>query len=172
MSREVLEEALCSFEGTICFVSHDRSFMDSIATKVFEVENGSVRTFLGNYSYYLWKKEQEREEEQRVSESPRPERSGPGPVTPSGGPKSKDQKRREAAARQRASRAKAAARKERLRIQDEITTAEARLEEIDIALADSAVYTDGERVKTLVNEQRRLRSEVDDLYERWAELED
>ncbi|MBN2565739.1 MAG: ABC-F family ATP-binding cassette domain-containing protein [Candidatus Eisenbacteria bacterium] len=174
MSREVLEEALGRFEGTVCFVSHDRSFMDAIATKVIEVQDGSIRTYLGNYSYYLWKKEQERLEREKPAG---PELASPGAEGQSSqngkrGPKSKEQKRREAADRQRASRAKSTARRDRLRVQDEISSAETRLEEIDIALSDSSIYTDGERVRVLVSEQRELRQRVDDLYERWAELED
>ena len=56
-------------------------------------------------------------------------------------------------------------------MQEEIALAEARLEEIDIALADPSVYADGDRMRPLVNEQRKLRTAVDDLYERWASLE-
>jgi ATP-binding cassette subfamily F protein 3 len=178
MSREVLEDALSRFEGTICFVSHDRSFMDALATRIIEVECGRIRTYLGNYSYYLWKKEQERPgEEAARTVVTADSASDSGAASPRSsversGPKTKEQKRREAAERKRTSRAKAAARKERLAVQERIAEAERRLEEIDIALADTAVYLDGERVRTLVTEQRELRKSVDELYDRWAELED
>ena len=55
-SREVLLEALKSFEGTILFVSHDRSFLHELAEKVYEVDTGEIRIYPGNYKYYLDKK--------------------------------------------------------------------------------------------------------------------
>jgi len=56
-SKDVLLDALRSFEGTVIFVSHDRYFVNALATRVVEVENGSLENFYGNYEYYLEKKE-------------------------------------------------------------------------------------------------------------------
>jgi ATP-binding cassette subfamily F protein 3 len=169
-AREVLEEALETYKGTICFVSHDRSFMDGIANKVLEIEGGRLRVYLGGYSDYLWSKEREAEE----VEGGRAPRDAPARRRGSraGGPKSREQKRREAEERSRRSPAKRRAREERRQVQDEIASSEHRLEELEIALADPAVHADGQKMKTLVGEQRALRSRVDKLYERWAELED
>ena len=174
-SREVLEQALRRFEGTICFVSHDRAFMDAIATNVIEVQGGRVKTYLGSYSDYLWKKEQERIDE--AASSPATS-SGDGSACAGGspsrrrGPKSKEQKRREARERQHASGTKTSARRERRDVQGEITRSEKRIEDLEMAMLDSSVYGDGKKMKDLVTEQRKLRSRVDELYERWAELED
>ena len=55
-SKEVLEEALKEYQGTIVFTSHDRWFIDSIAQKTLEISNHSLVTYLGNYSYYAEKK--------------------------------------------------------------------------------------------------------------------
>jgi protein subunit release factor A len=55
---------------------------------------------------------------------------------------------------------------------EDIAKCEKRLEEIRLALADPAAYSDGMKTKKLVNEQRKVQSNVDRLYERWAELED
>ncbi len=55
---------------------------------------------------------------------------------------------------------------------DEIARSEKRIEDLEIALLDSSVHADGKKMKELVTEQRELRSRVDKLYERWAELED
>ena len=52
-SKEVLEEALQAFTGTIVFISHDRYFINCIATQVVEVEGGRLTTYLGNYDDYL-----------------------------------------------------------------------------------------------------------------------
>jgi ATP-binding cassette subfamily F protein 3 len=55
-SKDVLLEALRTFEGTVVFVSHDRYFLDQVATRVFEVGGGEVRVFPGNYEDYIWRK--------------------------------------------------------------------------------------------------------------------
>jgi ATP-binding cassette subfamily F protein 3 len=173
-SREVLESALARYEGTICFVSHDRSFMDAIATKVIEVRDGRVKTYLGSYSDYLWKKEQELAEAEGRAVGPGAADGGREATTRhrKRGPKSKEQKRREARERQKSSGAKAAARRERREVQEEIARSEKQLEDIEIALLDPTAHADGEKMKSLVTKQRELKARVDELYDRWAELED
>lgn len=59
-SREVLLQALRTFEGTILFVSHDRNFLHELAEKVYEVDTGEIRMYPGNYQYYLDKKESQK----------------------------------------------------------------------------------------------------------------
>src|SRR5579862_853066 len=56
-AKDVLLEALEKFTGTVVFVSHDRYFIDKLATRVFEIADGEVRVFPGNYEDYLWRKE-------------------------------------------------------------------------------------------------------------------
>jgi ATP-binding cassette subfamily F protein 3 len=56
-AKDVLLEALQGFSGTVVFVSHDRYFIDKLATRVFEVGSGAVHVFPGNYEDYLWRKE-------------------------------------------------------------------------------------------------------------------
>jgi ATP-binding cassette subfamily F protein 3 len=55
-AKDVLLEALQAYTGTVVFVSHDRYFMDKLATRVFEVEDGRVHVYPGNYEDYLWRK--------------------------------------------------------------------------------------------------------------------
>jgi ATP-binding cassette subfamily F protein 3 len=57
-AKDVLLEALEKFTGTVVFVSHDRYFIDKLATRVFEVADGGVQVFPGNYEDYLWRKQQ------------------------------------------------------------------------------------------------------------------
>jgi ATP-binding cassette subfamily F protein 3 len=191
-SREVLEGALSRYDGTICFVSHDRSFMDAIATKVIEVGGGGIRTYIGTYSDYIWAKKREAEEEDASRRGGRGGSGGPrsalGGTRHSGGsdaeapaktgkrrgggPKSKEQKRREAEERQNASPEKKALRKMLREARDEIEAGESRLEEILVALTDPEVYGDGMKVKTLSNEQEATRRRVDELYDILAEHDD
>ncbi len=56
-AKDVLLEAIANFTGTVVFVSHDRYFIDGLATKVFEVEGGHVHVYPGNYEDYLWRKQ-------------------------------------------------------------------------------------------------------------------
>ena len=57
-AKDVLLEAIAAFSGTVVFVSHDRYFIDRLATRVIEVENGVITTYPGNYEDYLRKKEE------------------------------------------------------------------------------------------------------------------
>lgn len=59
LSRQVLEDALADYEGTLLFISHDRGFINAIANRIVEIRDGRLRSFMGNYDDYLWKKEQE-----------------------------------------------------------------------------------------------------------------
>jgi ATP-binding cassette subfamily F protein 3 len=70
-AREVLEEALDQFEGTMLFISHDRYFINRIATKVVEVREGRLWEYVGDYDYYLEKKEEAAGEPRAVSREPR-----------------------------------------------------------------------------------------------------
>jgi ATP-binding cassette subfamily F protein 3 len=55
-AKDVLLEALSKYSGTVVFVSHDRYFIDNLATRVFEIEDGHVHVYPGNYEDYLWRK--------------------------------------------------------------------------------------------------------------------
>jgi ATP-binding cassette subfamily F protein 3 len=69
-AKDVLLESLQEFSGTLVFVSHDRYFIDRLASKVFEIENGEVRVFAGNYEDYLWRKQQPAPLEAPVESAP------------------------------------------------------------------------------------------------------
>jgi ATP-binding cassette subfamily F protein 3 len=74
-AKEVLLEALRNFTGTLVFVSHDRHFIDHLATKIFEIGGGEVRVYPGNYEDYLWRKQRDAEpsEEARTETAPAPQ---------------------------------------------------------------------------------------------------
>src|SRR5438477_11868908 len=68
-AKDLLLEAIAAFSGTVIFVSHDRYFIDRLATRVLEVENGTVHTYQGNYEDYLRKKEQMAQEQASESKA-------------------------------------------------------------------------------------------------------
>jgi ATP-binding cassette subfamily F protein 3 len=73
----VLLEALASYTGTVVFVSHDRYFIDNLATRIFEIEDGHVHVYPGNYEDYLWRKAGGPEALNQTVAKPQPE---PAPV--------------------------------------------------------------------------------------------
>ena len=68
-AKDVLLEALEKFTGTVVFVSHDRYFIDKLATRVFEVADGAVQVFPGNYEDYLWRKQRENSGESEAEQA-------------------------------------------------------------------------------------------------------
>jgi len=161
VSKEVLEEALASFNGTIVFISHDRYFINRIATHVVEVDRGRLTTHLGNYDEYLARKA-------GVADVPVP----PSPT--------EDRKR--AAAKPAAARiAPRPSRKglereiktikERLQgIETQISAMERRIEEIGLALADPDLYRDGGRAREIAQARKDAEQKVAWLMKEWEEL--
>jgi ATP-binding cassette subfamily F protein 3 len=182
--KEVLEEALEQYPGAIVVVTHDRSLMARLATRVIEVTDGRVRLYPGGYDDY----EQARlaraagaaaqapaeprgrsgERPAPATQGPRAERSARKPPSPPGGAGAREHR---ATATSRAARATEQQRaKELKRVERDIETREARVKALEAQLADPEVYHDGARAKELVAEYERLRSELESLWQRMAEL--
>jgi len=168
---EVLESALVDYTGTLVFISHDRDFLNALATRVVEVRGGTLREFLGNYDAYLIKL---REEAQRASSasvaSPsagandRAAAGSPGAASPGDAQRTREERK----ARERAQRRLA-------RIEEQIGEKEAQVEELGARLGDPGVYGDYARLREVEAERDATRSEVAALYAQWemlaAELE-
>jgi ATP-binding cassette subfamily F protein 3 len=147
-AREVLENALAQFQGTIVFISHDRYFINRIATKIVEVGGGALTTYLGSYDDYLAAK----------SRAGAPE-AAPAVAT--------------AAGRTRRARASRGVRELRRRLEEvekQIHALEARLAEIGVALGDPAFYEDGERVRAVTAERKTAEDRVVWLMHEWEQL--
>jgi ATP-binding cassette subfamily F protein 3 len=184
-AREILEEALEQFDGTMLFISHDRYFINRIATKVVEVRDGRLAEYAGDYDYYLEKKEEE-----QGSAAPSAERRAPSaePKAASGGPASepraasqepgaaapkartREAKRAEAEARQRKSRELAPLKARLKEMEGEIAKAEARIQSLADQMANPDLYKDGERAREVAREKKGLEEQVASLYGKWEEL--
>ncbi len=152
-SREVLEEALATFTGTIVFISHDRYFINRIATKVVEVAAGRLTPHLGDYDDYLATKERAEPETPDEATSARPEP--------------------EKIRRRRAPRVSPEVRELRRRlgeVEAQIAALEERLRDLGEALADPGLYTDGERVRAIALERKSAEERVAWLLREWEEL--
>ena len=157
--KEVLEDALEQYPGAVVVVTHDRSLMARLATRILEVNHGRVTLYPGGYDDY---------ESTRLAREAPPAPAPPPPVAAAPGPKSAPARGGAEARRPRGDQQKRG--KEVARIEKDIETHEARIAELGVQLADPAVYHDGPQAKQLVTEFERLRAEVETLWERLGEL--
>lgn len=151
-SREVLEEALDSFSGTIITVSHDRYFINRVANRVIEMRTDGVTEYIGNYDDYLERKNRPIEQE-AVQGKTRTELE--------------KEKRREKMSRQ-------ALRQMKARAQDAEKAVAAKEEEIstlEAQMADPSLYADAPRAAQVQREYRCAQDELQALYEQWEQAE-
>jgi len=183
-SKDVLLEALCAFNGTIIFVSHDRAFIEGLATRVLELTAegagipSRVRNFPGNYRYYMERIEREAAGETpvgtadnlRKGSAAASVKSGSGSGNPLSGSNAsagagssyEDDKRLKAERRK--------FEKEEARLLGEIGVAEEGLKTQENALADPAVYSDGIKSRSVQAEIERYHSLIADLSAQWEAL--
>ena len=168
-SREVLEAALAAFPGTLVFISHDRYFINRIATAVVEVTRGQLVTYLGSYDDYLDAKARA-EAEATAGEKP-PARP---PAVTAPAPRSEPVAHAaRAEAPRRSGKVARDVRELRRRLEEverQIHALEARLAEIGERLGDPAFYADGERVRAVAAERKSAEEQVTWLMREWEEL--
>lgn len=156
-SKQVLEDALENYEGTIVFVSHDRYFINKIANKVLDITGDDYSIYLGNYDYYLEKREQE-----LIAK------------------KLKEEKTDEV--QEKVANDYALGKEEKKRIRKLERTREELLEKIESLeekvslvnneLTKEEVYTDAIKVQEYNEELRSLNQEIEDLNNTWLEIEE
>jgi ATP-binding cassette, subfamily F, member 3 len=157
-SRQILETALANYPGAVVFISHDRYFINRVATKVMHIENGVLIEYAGDYDYYLWK----HAEDVQGSSKTKSKASAKTKDTPQ--PKPQDNyNQRKAAQRETEKRAKAL-----VRLEKQIEANEARMLEIDALLGDPDVFRDAERCKMLFAERTQLGTAIEALYAEWS----
>ncbi len=162
-SREVLEEALAEYDGTLVVVSHDRYFINRVATSIGETGEGSLVVYPGDYDTFLERKASAESEaaprDDARDDLRRKERE-----------RSRDAKRAEAEERNRRYRERKAIEERLAPVEDAIAALESRVREIDDALASPDVLRDGARAKALGRERAEAGARLDSLYARWEEL--
>lgn len=161
-SKEVLENALIDFEGTLLFVSHDRYFINRMATKVIEIEQNGVTLYLGDYDYYLQKKEELEalEQAQQIKDSPKTS-SVSEETSPTSSPAHNRNQQKE---RQRETR-----RLTRIieALEKEMEELEKKLSEVQEELSDPSIYNDQEYATTLSKQNQELQEQQTILLEEW-----
>ena len=153
-SREVLEDALEDFDGTILTVSHDRYFINRVANRVVEMTPEGVKEYIGNYDDYLEKK---RLEEAGIEEA---EYAG----------KTRTQIDKEKR-RERLARESAKALRQKLKdAEADIARTEETIAELEAVMGDPETYRDAQRAQAVAKDHREAQARLDALYEDWEAL--
>lgn len=155
ISKEILENALNSYTGTVLFVSHDRYFINSTATRIIELANKTVVNYIGNYDYYLEKKDI----------------LGAKPITNN---TSKSSSSAISKLNWQEEKVKQAQQKkiknEIKRTEERMALIEAEIEELDNMYADPAISSDTAKLMEIHTRKEALSKELDELYDKWGEL--
>ncbi len=157
-SKEVLEGALMDFPGTILFVSHDRYFINRLADKVVEMQHTGATIYLGDYDYYMEKKQEEAEIKRLVETEESPVKQGQRKTT------FHENKQLQ---------------RERRKVQRRIEELEAAIEQhetelaaLEQKMAEPDIYEDHEKALELTEETNQLKQKIDSLMEEWTELQE
>ncbi|MBQ9503678.1 MAG: ABC-F family ATP-binding cassette domain-containing protein, partial [Lachnospiraceae bacterium] len=166
-SREILEEALVSYEGTVLFVSHDRYFINKCATRIFDLTDNRIIEYKGNYDYYLEKREELSQRllghETETGKFQVKKDASAGSDT-SGKENWQEMKRRSAEARRRENEIK--------RCEEEIASLEERAAEIDAQLCDEEVARNSALLNELSEERAGIDERLEELMEQWETLQE
>lgn len=161
-SKEILENALVDFPGTILFVSHDRYFINRIATKVFELSTNGVTEYLGDYDYYIEKKEEMMEIQKLSEESEHNQTQEPASDLDA---KTRYEQEKEL---------KKVERQKKRRIEE----IETLIESLEMEIAEKEqqflhpeIYSDHTKVAELNKEIEKAKAKIETLLEEWSELE-
>jgi len=161
VSKEILENALNNYTGTVLFVSHDRYFINAAATRIIELSNKTVVNYIGNYDYYL---------EKRDILSAKPIN------TVSSADIEHAKKAADSKASWQEEKVKQAQLKkiknELKRTEERIANIEERIDKLDNMYADPAISSDTAKLMEIHTEKEELSEELDKLYDRWGELTD
>ena len=161
-SKEILEQALNEYTGTVLYVSHDRYFINQTATRILELVNQTFVNYIGNYDYYLEKKE----ELTAAYATPASDQTVPQNTTESTPSDSKlswqEQKELQAKERKRKNELK--------KTEDRIAVLEERNVEIDELMTQEEVYSNSVKCQELALEKDANNNELEELYEKWEEL--
>ena len=191
-STNVLLDALADFDGTLVFVSHDRYFVDRLATTVIEVGHGAAVRYPGTYEEFRWSKAH-RDESARNG-ARRPESAGPHAdarphaagaaaagradgapsakrATRTAGRQDREERRQRAQAERRLKRAQATREKRIGELERRIAEREGKIKEIEAAMASPGFYDDRKAAQPVVDEHENLMWEVGDLMGQWEALQ-
>jgi ATP-binding cassette subfamily F protein 3 len=183
-SKEVLLDALVDYGGTLIFVSHDRYFVERLATKIIEIGNGTATAFPGTYKEFLWHKEHRGQEapqarDPREGQKGRDRKGGRPPSSPRA-PESatvlakqqtRDDKKKSDADARRRSREVQARRARIESLESRIAETEAALRDLEAQMSAPGFYEDRTTAQPVIDRHQALMWQVGDLMHQWEELQ-
>jgi ATP-binding cassette subfamily F protein 3 len=177
-SKDVLLEALADYGGTLIFVSHDRYFVERLATKIVEVGHGDAVTYPGTYLEFLWMKQRaaERVAEQTSSERAANRKAEPKPSTSPQPARSRagadrQEGRRERAEKRRRDRPGSLVDRQVAELEARIADREGLIKDLERAMAAPGFYDNREAAESTIARHASLMWEVGDLMRQWEEIQ-
>ncbi|MBR6154087.1 MAG: ATP-binding cassette domain-containing protein [Treponema sp.] len=163
-SKDVLLDALKDFGGTVIFVSHDRGFIEDLATRVLELHPGTYRNFPGDYRYYMQRLQDEADGVVSYGQAPENDKKAvPAQEEQSETKKSWEEQKKAASDRRKIER-------EIERTEKEIASLEEKQKELHAQMSLPEVYSNGEKAKAVQLELEKIGSEIEKLTSSWEEL--
>ena len=165
-SKEILEQALNDYEGTVLYVSHDRYFVNQTATRILDLYNKQFYSFAGNYDYYLEKKDVVEQPSGAVQPNGQTTTAGANTDAAESASDSKlswqQQKEEQALKRKKENRLR--------KCEDDIAALEDKIAQLNEQMADPAIATDVAKLQELSKKQTALQETLEQRYEEWEEL--
>ena len=165
-SKEILEQALNDYEGTVLYVSHDRYFVNQTATRILDLYNKQFYSFAGNYDYYLEKKDVVEQPSGAVQPNGQTTTAGAHTDAAESASDSKlswqQQKEEQALKRKKENQLR--------KCEDEIAALEDEIAQLNEQMADPAIATDVAKLQELSKKQTALQETLEQRYEEWEEL--
>jgi ATP-binding cassette subfamily F protein 3 len=169
-SKDVLLEALGDYGGTLIIVSHDRYFVEKLATRIIEIGHGEGVVYPGTYTEFLWHKEHPEAPAEAVNtQIPKPKAQGPKPIVP---PITREDRKREEAERRRKQRAVDSLRKRIADLESRIAEREAQVKEFEAAMGAAGFYDDPAAAGATIDRYKALMWEVGNLIAQWEALQE
>ena len=190
-SKDVLLEALEDYGGTLIIVSHDRYFVEKLATKIIEIGHGEAVVYPGTYTEFLWHKDRnqdsairnqpeagkrkqeesgsrdQRETVKNSAATPKPKSQSPPPAT-----QTRDDRKREEAERRKQQKAQDALRRRIADLEGRIAEREGEIKELERAMSSPGFYDNREASKQTIDRHQSLMWEVGDLMAQWEALQE
>lgn len=164
MSKEILEDALNGYEGTILYVSHDRYFINRTAHRILDLTEGQFISYVGNYDYYLEK----HDTVMAAIEASAPQSAD---ADNTGAAKAADSEVKLGWKAQKEEQARLRKKENDLKkCEEKIAELEARISEIDTEMSDPTIGTQVAKLQELTKEQAACQEQLEKLYEQWEEL--
>lgn len=155
-SKEILEDAICAYDGTVFVISHDRYFLNKVPDRIFELKDGKFTEYLGNYDYMMEKKAELADYNDFLkSQEESPTKT-----------QIKMQKKKDKELEKERKKLK----NDEKKLLDEIHNLEEKIAHIDMELCKEEVYTDAQKMKDYSREKIEIQARIENLYENWETL--